>query len=349
MSGPLVGLVREHGPADHYEWAVLTALAERLRGPFRTHDVTIADLAADTRLSVSTVRRAVVRLVAGGWVHRVPGRHTGVASTYRIRLEAFPAEAVEKVAERVSTGHPVTESDDSQEGVHGTPSQAERVSTGRKRVSVGHPTRIRTNTVTTTARESDGLLPVLVGVSGGGANGTHNQTPKPDPARDALAVVLAEVPGHLWPNPSKRVRQALTNALDRGLSAEGLAELWTKRNGGRDYGDLGPGWVVTELETVCAAPAPSRRVVAKVPWCHHCYADNHRWRQDENGNPYPCPECSPQVQRNGTSRPIDQTPTDHPGNERRLDEAPPASGSPFQRITQGDKRHMMTGVGRRRT
>lgn len=208
VSGPLVGLVRQHGPEDHNAWAVLTVIAEDLRGPLRTCSLGYEDLEQGARLSRNTVRRAVARLVAEGWIGRSAGGGRGHVNTYVLRLDKFPAEAVEKVLERGPERAPSQEGTTPEPAHTGPlsaikgPTQVRKGPTqGPPSVSVGSPSG---------AREPEQAppepLPVVVGVRTG---------PDGDTLRAALETFGI-------PHPSQALRAAIGEALDRGHTASGI-------------------------------------------------------------------------------------------------------------------------------
>lgn len=163
MSGELVGLVMDHGPQDHNAWAVLTVIAEDLRGPMRESVLANEDLERAARLSRSSVKRAVALLVADGWIARQAGAHKGLASTYRLRLETFPAEPVNNLLERGSHRTPNGESG-STEGVHTEPLRAPKGSTQTPKGFTQDPPSVSVQTPFPVATTDEHLPGVVAGV-----------------------------------------------------------------------------------------------------------------------------------------------------------------------------------------
>src|SRR4051794_21897564 len=92
MSGPLVGLVMDHGPRDLNEWAIAVVLAEDMHHAGDTVLMSYEQLAYRARLGRTSTVGAVARLRAGGWVRDFPGGGKGaggrgVANRYQLCLE----------------------------------------------------------------------------------------------------------------------------------------------------------------------------------------------------------------------------------------------------------------------
>lgn len=244
MSGRLVGLVRDHGPEDHNAWAVLTVIAEDLHGPLRTATLDNVELGRSARLGRTSVKTALAYLVADGWLARTPGRHTGIASTYQLRLDRFPAEAVEKVLDRGRHTTPVEVSEIST-GVATRPQSGKEGSPHGKEGSPHDPPSVSV----TTPSLPDVALPLLVGL----ASATRTEGQLEHETEPCWDVVLADVPAGARPRAG--LRQVWADASASGWTPEALrAELAAARH---NYAAIGGGAVLLWLRTTAQRPAPA--------------------------------------------------------------------------------------------
>jgi hypothetical protein len=214
VSGHLVGLVLDHGPTYRPAWAVAVVIAEDMHHAGDTALLTREDLAARTRLSVSTVRRGVRHLVDEGWVHRASGNGRGNASVYRLLMDRFP---LVDHPEKGGQGEPLW----SEKGGQGEPlSDVKGVRVNRKGVRVTPPT-VNVTTPSSSAYEKGGQGEPLSSEEDEGPPIHHNPGQRPlwPSAAEAPAEdrdVAAALDGLTWCPHSPAVLAAVRRQLDRG-------------------------------------------------------------------------------------------------------------------------------------
>jgi hypothetical protein len=237
----------------------------------RTYDATTPALAHDARLSDSTTHRAIQRLVSGGWLKRVPGRWRGNASTYRLDLSAFPAEAVEELLSKAVT---TTGSEISTGSHHDSLSERKPVTVTPKPVTTTGHTSVQTSVPPRAAAATE-QRSLLLPFDGGRDDGLD----------DYAQTVLADVPAGARPRDSAGVANVLSAARAAGWSAERLRDdLAAERH---DYGRIRGGAVLVALTRLAQRPAP------RPPWqpCGEC---SNGWIEDpDTGVPTQKCACHP--------------------------------------------------------
>jgi hypothetical protein len=327
MSGQLVGLVNDHGPSDHNAWAVLSVIAEGLRGPLRSFGASNDYLCQRTRLGRDSVRRGIRVLVAEGWVERTPGRHTGVASIYRLRLEAFPVEAVEDVLKRGAHSSPVDEEALGERGAHSTPVGQRGVLTAQRGVlTAPPPVSVHTSVPPAAAASSSEQGALLLPFHGGRDEQEQNHH---DNGSDWWAVVLADVP------PAARPRSAAGRADVRTLAAAGG---WTAaqladalRSAGHNFAAMGGGGTLAAVRAVASNPAPEPPRPTG-PRCHRCTLpyDACRALAAKTDDPHEfIPESADAAAPAGPTR--ERRNDEEPHTPRRIDPSRFAQFEPFKR------------------
>lgn len=150
------------------------------------------------------------------------------------------------------------------------------------------------------------------GSSGGGGGDSSPEEPQNDDPDVSLRAVAREVlervqdesrvgRRRLRGQPASNLAARIAARIAAGWTPDDIVEALSGSFDGADSVVAAMGWRVDNLldgDPPADRTAAPRDLPPPLPgWCGECESDGYRWRSDDIGRPYKCPECNPSVKR----------------------------------------------------